>query len=91
MIYFASDNKAGKVLAQRLRGCRYKANIPYIIHPVTKDKQFRPKDIADAFSEYYSSLYNLRNYPNTRQPDSKSISQFLAKVSLPQLMSDQLL
>lgn len=42
-----------------------------------------PKEIADAFSEYYKSLYNLKNYANAPQPSEELISDFLASVSLP--------
>lgn len=33
--YYANGNKAGKILAQHIRGYRYNFKIPFIIHPTT--------------------------------------------------------
>lgn len=90
MNYYANGNKAGKILANRLRGFRCKARTPYIIHPTTNFKHCHPRDIADAFSDYYRTLYNLENDPLTHQPDQALIAGFLAKLSLPQLTTNQL-
>lgn len=79
MNYYANGNRAGKDLNQCLWGCRYKSKIPFIIHPLAKDKHCHPKDIADAFSHYYGSLYNLEKNPHTYQPTPKSINNFLKK------------
>lgn len=56
LVYYTSGNRAGKLLANRLKGHRYKSQIPYICHPVTKAKQYHPQAIAGAFSHYYGSL-----------------------------------
>lgn len=55
------------------------------MYPHTNVKQHHPKDIADAFSHYYESLYNLAKDPQTHQPNSVTITNFLAKLFLPQL------
>lgn len=63
--YYTCGNRAGKLLAQQLRGHRYKTHIQHIIQ--TQIKHQHPQDIADAFSHYYSSLYNLKTtllFPN---------------------------
>lgn len=39
-----------------------------------------PKEIADAFSDYYEALYNLKDDPETYQPSDKMISDFLASI-----------
>lgn len=36
-------------------------------------KRTNPKDIADAFADYYSFLFNLKNDSGTPQPSDKSI------------------
>lgn len=54
--YYTSGNRSGKMLANKLRGHRYKTQIPFIIHPTTHTKQNHPQAIADAFSQYYGSL-----------------------------------
>lgn len=89
-MFYASGNRAGKLLAQRLRGHRYKSKIPFIIHPATKTRHYHPKDIADAFNSYYVSLYNLGKDPLTPQPDPEMITKFLADLQLPRLNLAQL-
>ena len=51
---------------------------------------FHPQAIADAFSCYYSSLYNLKDDPSTIQPTGPIISDFLSKIELPRISSNQL-
>lgn len=65
---YPTSNKAGKRMAVRLRGHRTKAKIPFILHPVTKAKILDSQGITNAFSSYYDSLYNLKNYTSTPQP-----------------------
>lgn len=90
MSYYASKNKAGKLLAQTIKGHRIKAKIPYPIHPNTNQKEFHPQKIADAFSSYYSSLYNLKNYPKTPQPTPEVINNFLSQLPIPKVTDTQL-
>lgn len=67
MTYYVNGNRAGKLLAQNLRGHTYRTKIPYIIHPATKQKEFHPQNIADSFSYYYGTLYNLKDDLSTHQ------------------------
>lgn len=53
-------------------------------------KLLNPQDIADAFSVYYSSLYNLHQDSGPPQPTPESIDGFLNSISLPKLSSDYL-
>lgn len=77
MTYYATGNRAGKLLAQKLRGLRYKTKIPDIRHPNTNDKLYHPQDIVDAFSHSCSTLYNLKDDVDTCKPNPAMISQFL--------------
>lgn len=83
--FYANNNKAGKFFADRLKIQRSKTRIPHIFHPKTSAKVENPQAIADAFAEYYSSLYNLKDDTSTVQPVSGAIEQFLAKLTLPSL------
>lgn len=55
-----------------------------------EEKLLNPQEIADAFSVYYSSLYNLLQDSNTLQPTPELIEDFLSSVSLPNLFLDDL-
>lgn len=83
MSYYATGNKAGKLLAHRVKGLRYKTKIPYIIHPLSNSKLYHPQDIDDSFSHYFSTLYNLKDDADTYQPIPDAISQFLQNVNIP--------
>lgn len=89
MNYYAHGNRAGKLLAQQLKGHRSKTKIPYILHPMNKSKMQHPQDIADAFSNYYSSLYNLKEDATTFQPTTKMINDFLEQITLPTLSQQE--
>lgn len=75
-------NKAGKLLASQLKEETIKQKIPYITNPKSKMKVTNPKEIADAFSDCYETLYNLKNDPDIFQPNESIISEFLASVNL---------
>lgn len=64
-MHYATSNKAGKLLAQRLKGRRTKTKIPHMTHPHAKQMLTNPQDIADVFSAYYSDLYNIGRDPST--------------------------
>lgn len=53
------------------------------MNPKTKLKVTNPKEIADAFSDYYEELNNINNDPNTYQANDNIITKFLASVNLP--------
>lgn len=55
--------KAGKLLANQLEEKVVKQKIRYIKNPKSGQKVTNPKDVADAFSDYYEALYNLKNDP----------------------------
>lgn len=82
--------KQGKKLAQRLKGRRIKAKINHLTHPLTKTRLTNPQDIANAFSDYYSDLYNIRNDPSTFHPTNEDIHAFLQQITLPTLTETQL-
>lgn len=81
--YFSS-NKAGKRLAQRLKGRRVKSKIHKLFHPHTQTLLTNPQDIADAFSDYYSDLYNLNKERLTPQPRT-TLTTFSANYTFPLL------
>lgn len=83
--YYSTSNKAGKLLAQRLKGRRTKTQIPHMTHPHTKQMLTNPQDIANAFSDYYSDLYNISRDSSTSQPSHDDIDAFLQKITLPKL------
>lgn len=87
---YSTSNKAGKKLAQRLKGRRIKTRITQLIHPHTNTPLSNPQDIADAFRVYYEDLYNLKQDPPTPQPTQDGIDQFLHNIHLPKLTNDQL-
>lgn len=91
LTHYSSGNRAGKFLAQRLKERKSQTKIPYLIRATHKSKMFHPKDIADSFAEYYSSLYNLKDDPSTPQPSDEAIQTFLADIKLPSLSQTQLL
>lgn len=90
MHFYSTGNKVGKLLAQQIKGHRTKSHIPFIYHPITKEKRRNPQDIADPFSTYYTALYNLKNDPSLAQPNPSNIQTFLDSVHLPYLTTDQI-
>lgn len=79
------EMKAGKLLAQQIKGHRIKSQIPHLYHPTTWEKLTNQKVIADAFRAYYSVLHNLKDNASMPQPDHAAIQSFLDKVQLPSL------
>lgn len=62
---YSTSNKAGKRLAQRLKGRCAKSKIHKLAHPHTQASLTNPQDISNAFSDYYSDLYSLNKDPST--------------------------
>lgn len=89
--YYSSHNKAGKCLAFRLKSRRIKSNIPFLYHPSSKQRLTNPQHIADAFADYYGSLYNLKNDLSVPQPSLDAISSFVDKLNLPSLSPSELI
>lgn len=70
---YATSNKAGKVMANPIKGYRTKTRIPHIIDPITQNKIINPQKIADEFSSYYSKLYNLDRDVTVHRPSVSEI------------------
>lgn len=90
MTYYVNDKKAGECLAQNFRGHRYRTRIPYKIHPGNKQKEFHPQKIADTFSYYYRTVYQLKKDLSMHQPTPEAINKFLATLFIPKLSPTQL-
>lgn len=87
---YSTSNKAGKRLAQRLKGRRIKSKITTLSYPHSTDTLTNPQDIANAFSDYYSKLYNIKHDHTTYQPSHEDINNFLQQIKLPKLTDSQL-
>lgn len=62
-----------------------KLKILYFYHIFTQINVYNPKDIADAFSSFYSLLYNLKDDGSIFQPSYTEIDNFQASINLPNL------
>lgn len=58
--------------------------------PLSKVNILDPQGIANAFSNYYESLYNLKNDTSTPQPTPANIKEFLSQINLPTISTSQL-
>lgn len=76
--------KWGKAIAQCIKGHRLKSKIAYLYHPTTREKRLNSQAIADAFSCYYSNLYNIQDEKDTHQPSQEEILSFLITYQTPQ-------
>lgn len=86
--FYFHGNKADRLLAQQLKDKTFKQKLPYLYHPQTGEKLLNPQDMANAFSIYYSSIYNLQSQESTPQPTPELIDEFLNSISLPSLTPD---
>lgn len=84
------QNKAGLHLSRKIKPPPPKTRIAQICHPTSKVPLKNPKDIANAFSGYYSELYNLLNDVNTPQPSSDDIKKFLGTMDMPTIPAETL-
>lgn len=84
-------NNPSKLMARRVAAVRHKTKIPFLLFPTRSHKICNPQDIADAFSDYYSKLYNLKGpekfplRPNPRTTKSTaytSVSSILEKTPI---------
>lgn len=87
--FYATSNKAGKLLSAKLKGQRIRDKIHSIMYPSTGESLQDPRDIANAFSTYYSSLYNLLPNPDMNL-SSDTINTFLNSIDLPTLTAEQI-
>lgn len=88
--YVALGNEAGALLARQVKAQRLKYKISSLHHPTTKRLLTNPQDIANVFSDYYSSLYNLSTDTATLQPTDQCIQNFLSTIDLPHITHTQL-
>lgn len=75
-------NRPGKHLANQVKEKISKQKIPFLKHPTTCSTLQNQQDIADAFSTYFSNVYNLGKDTSTPQPTPKGIAEFLDSISL---------
>lgn len=83
-------NKPSKLMAW-IVAARHKTKIPFLLSPTRSHTIFNPQDIADAFSDYYSKLYNLKHDSHTDTPTAKQIDYFLESIKLRTLSEEHLL
>lgn len=88
---YSTSKKAGKRLAQRLKDRHVKTKIHTLFHHQNQAMLTNPQDIANAFSDYYSDLYNLNTDQLTPQHPPQDINHFLHNLQLPTLTPEQLL
>lgn len=55
--YYESGNRASRLLASQLRKAQANRTISKIMNPSSKKMASHPKEIAEAFSAYYKTLY----------------------------------
>lgn len=61
-----------------------------VYYPSSRIPVVNPSDIADAFSDFYQSLYNIKNDQSILQPNPLTIQTFLDSVNLPALSTSQI-
>lgn len=87
---YSTGNKAGKVMASKIKGQCLKSKNHFLYHLTTNEKILKPQAIAETFSLYYSSLYNIQDDHDTHQPSQEDIQSFLNHIKLPSLSQQQL-
>uniref|UniRef100_A0A8C5QS28 Reverse transcriptase domain-containing protein n=1 Tax=Leptobrachium leishanense TaxID=445787 RepID=A0A8C5QS28_9ANUR len=85
---YTQGNKAGKLLASKLRARRVQTKITHI-ESLGGQIVRNPALIVSEFANYYSSLYNLKLDAAISPPCSAEISTFLAEAHLPTLLPHQ--
>lgn len=85
--YYEKSNRASKLLAYQLRKKQSERIITKIRHHITKEMKIKPRDIADAFAEYYKHLYDDQE---TLSQETK-MQKFMNKFNLPMLTPEQAL
>uniref|UniRef100_A0A8C5QA48 Reverse transcriptase domain-containing protein n=1 Tax=Leptobrachium leishanense TaxID=445787 RepID=A0A8C5QA48_9ANUR len=85
---YTQGNKAGRLLASKLKSKRLQTKIPYLLDN-GGDRIYNPLKISEEFANFYASLYNLKSDPTTHDPDPDEINQFLQDAELPSLSHSQ--
>ncbi|XP_053571736.1 uncharacterized protein LOC128661511 [Bombina bombina] len=81
-LYFVEGNRAGPLLAKTLKRRTF-ANYIHKMSDTTSKEIYDCKGIANAFSKYYSSLYNILPDHNTQ--NSTLIDKYLEEANLPSI------
>lgn len=82
MAYYSQNNKAGKHLSSQLKQWHAKAKISSLQHHASGKIFHTPQEIAEAFGDYYKSLYNLKEDFDMPQPTKEIIVEFLRSINL---------
>lgn len=80
--FYVQDNKPGACLAKQLKRQIVHIKIPYLTSQ-THACLTNSKDLANRFSSYYASLYNLTSSGAASRPFLPDIQRFLENLSLP--------
>lgn len=90
--FYFSGNKAGRLLAARLKEQTTRSRIPYLLTSKASpfSKLYHSQNIAEAFKDHYESLYNLKDDNSTPHPTITNITKFLDTINLPRLTTSQL-
>ncbi|XP_053567766.1 ventricular zone-expressed PH domain-containing protein homolog 1 [Bombina bombina] len=87
MTMYSKSNKAGSMLANKLKQQAAASRIPYIQQGGRK--LYAPEDIGKAFAAFYEQLYNLNSHEKPKTASVKEISFFLEKLGLPSLPDEE--
>lgn len=83
--FYHVGNKVGSLLARQLKIQHLKMRIHRLADHTSHASVEHPQEIAYAFINYYSSLYNLAHDPSTPQPTPDIIASFLKHINLPSI------
>ncbi len=83
--YYEFGNRASQLLAFQLRKAQSSRAVLKIKHPCTGITTSQPKEIAEAFKDYYNKLYEKDEQPNKEE----KIKTFLDSVKLNRLTGEE--
>ncbi|XP_053571569.1 uncharacterized protein LOC128661325 [Bombina bombina] len=84
--YYHKGDRADKLLAHKLRQKTLLSKIAYITR--NNRKFYSPNDIGEAFTDYYSELYQISNDPSASYAPVSAILEFLRELQLPKVPED---
>lgn len=88
--YYLLGNKATSHLTKSIKQRCLKTKIASVNLPLSKTTVVNPfKCIVNAFSEFYQSLYDLKDNLTIPQPIPSAIQNFLKSINLPTLTTSQ--
>lgn len=85
---YANANRAGKLLAGRVKAVQTRVRIQYLFNPNNKHKTTDPQEMANLFADYYGALYNLKDDPHTPKPSIEPSTPYLSYI-YPQYVQQQ--